>query len=86
MPRMTLVTPAIQRWIDEGRRDPEGLWARAAAELPHGEGIVAAGETAVQIVSQFGFVELFVRANWHGVGFVHEAEAASSASSMMARS
>lgn len=34
MPRMTLVTPAIQRWIDEGRRDPEGLWARAAAELP----------------------------------------------------
>ncbi len=32
--RMTLVTPIIQRWIDEGRRDPDALWARAADELP----------------------------------------------------
>jgi len=31
---MTLITPVIQRWLDEGRRDPEGLWARAAGELP----------------------------------------------------
>ena len=31
---MTLVTPIIQRWIDEGRRDPDGLWARAADDLP----------------------------------------------------
>src|SRR5215471_13928739 len=31
---MRLVTPVIQRWIDEGRRDPDGLWARAASELP----------------------------------------------------
>jgi acetyl-CoA synthetase len=31
---MTLVTPIIQRWIDEGRRDPDGLWARAADSLP----------------------------------------------------
>jgi hypothetical protein len=31
---MTLVTPTIQRWLDDGRRDPDGLWARAADELP----------------------------------------------------
>jgi hypothetical protein len=31
---MTLVTPIIQRWIDEGRRDPDGLWERAAEDLP----------------------------------------------------
>ena len=32
-PAMTLITPIIQRWIDEGRRDPDGLWAQAADEL-----------------------------------------------------
>jgi acetyl-CoA synthetase len=31
---MSLVTPVVQKWIDEGRRDPEGFWARAAHELP----------------------------------------------------
>ncbi len=31
---MTLITPTIQRLIDEGRRDPDGLWARAAGDLP----------------------------------------------------
>jgi len=31
---MTLITPVIQRWIDEGRRDPDALWARAAGDLP----------------------------------------------------
>jgi acetyl-CoA synthetase len=31
---MTLITPVVQRWIDEGRRDPDALWARAAGELP----------------------------------------------------
>ena len=31
---MNLVTPVVQKWIDEGRRDPEGFWARAARELP----------------------------------------------------
>ena len=31
---MTLVTPIIQRWIDEGRRDPDRLWERAAEGLP----------------------------------------------------
>jgi len=31
---VSLITPVIQRWIDEGRRDPDGLWARAADELP----------------------------------------------------
>ncbi|HWW85524.1 MAG TPA: acetate--CoA ligase [Vicinamibacterales bacterium] len=30
---MTLITPIVQRWIDEGLRDPEGLWERAAREL-----------------------------------------------------
>jgi acetyl-CoA synthetase len=31
---MTLVTPIVQRWLDDARRDPEGFWARAAKELP----------------------------------------------------
>lgn len=31
---MNLITPVLKRWIDDGRRDPEGLWARAADELP----------------------------------------------------
>src|SRR5262245_30521148 len=31
---MTLVTPVVQRWIDQGRRDPDALWARAADDLP----------------------------------------------------
>ena len=31
---MSLITPVVQRWIDEGRRDPDSLWARAALELP----------------------------------------------------
>ena len=31
---MALITPIIQRWIDEGRRDPDALWARAADDLP----------------------------------------------------
>ncbi|HEY1911087.1 MAG TPA: acetate--CoA ligase [Vicinamibacterales bacterium] len=29
-----LADPAVRRWIEDGRRDPEGFWARAAAELP----------------------------------------------------
>jgi len=28
------VTPAVQHWIEDGRRDPESFWARAAGELP----------------------------------------------------
>jgi acetyl-CoA synthetase len=28
------VTPAVRQWIDEGVRDPEGFWARAASDLP----------------------------------------------------
>jgi len=28
-----LVTPVIQRWIQDGLRDPEGFWERAASEL-----------------------------------------------------
>jgi acetyl-CoA synthetase len=31
---MSLITPTIQRWLDEGRRDPDALWARAADDLP----------------------------------------------------
>jgi acetyl-CoA synthetase len=31
---MGLVTPEIERWIDDGLRDPEAFWARAAHELP----------------------------------------------------
>jgi len=29
-----LVTPAVQRWIDDARRDPDAFWDRAARELP----------------------------------------------------
>jgi acetyl-CoA synthetase len=29
-----LVTPLVRRWLDDGLRDPEGFWARAADELP----------------------------------------------------
>jgi acetyl-CoA synthetase len=31
---VSLVTPLVKEWIDEGRRDPEGFWDRAARELP----------------------------------------------------
>ena len=31
---MSLVSPTVRRWIDDGLRDPEGLWERAARELP----------------------------------------------------
>ena len=31
---MSLITPTVQRWIDDGRRDPDALWARAADDLP----------------------------------------------------
>jgi acetyl-CoA synthetase len=31
---VTLVTPVVQRWIQDGLRDPEGFWERAADELP----------------------------------------------------
>jgi acetyl-CoA synthetase len=31
---MSLVTPIVQRWIDEARRDPDAFWARAADALP----------------------------------------------------
>ena len=29
-----LVSPVVQRWIDEGSQDPEGFWGRAADQLP----------------------------------------------------
>ena len=29
-----LLSPIVQRWIDDAKRDPEGFWARAAHELP----------------------------------------------------
>ena len=31
---MSLVTPIVRRWIDEGLQDPDAFWARAARELP----------------------------------------------------
>ena len=31
---MSLVTPVVQRWIDEARHDPDAFWDRAAKELP----------------------------------------------------
>src|SRR5688572_5154711 len=32
--RVIMITPVIQKWIDDARRDPEGFWAAAARELP----------------------------------------------------
>jgi acetyl-CoA synthetase len=29
-----LITPAVRRWIEDGRTDPDGFWGRAAADLP----------------------------------------------------
>jgi acetyl-CoA synthetase len=29
-----LITPIVQRWIQDGLRDPEGFWERAAEQLP----------------------------------------------------
>lgn len=34
MSPVSLVTPVVQRWLDDARRDPEGFWGRAAKELP----------------------------------------------------
>ena len=31
---MSLVTPLVQRWLDDAARDPEAFWDRAARELP----------------------------------------------------
>ena len=31
---MEIIPPIVQRWIDDGRRDPEGFWERAARRLP----------------------------------------------------
>ena len=31
---MTLITPVVQRWIDDARSDPEAFWDRAARQLP----------------------------------------------------
>ena len=31
---MPLITPIVQRWIQDGRLDPEGFWERAASQLP----------------------------------------------------
>jgi acetyl-CoA synthetase len=30
----SLITPIVNRWLEDGRRDPEGFWERAAGELP----------------------------------------------------
>lgn len=30
---MSLITPVVQRWIEDGRRDPDAFWERAAREL-----------------------------------------------------
>jgi acetyl-CoA synthetase len=31
---MTLITPVVNRWLQEAKDDPDGFWARAARELP----------------------------------------------------
>ena len=30
----SLITPIVNRWVEDGLRDPEGFWERAARELP----------------------------------------------------
>ena len=34
MSAASLITPIVNRWIEDGLRDPEGFWERAARELP----------------------------------------------------
>ncbi|MDR3747693.1 MAG: acetate--CoA ligase [Acidobacteriota bacterium] len=29
-----LISPVVQKWIDDAKRDPEGFWGRAAEQLP----------------------------------------------------
>jgi acetyl-CoA synthetase len=31
---MSLINPIVQKWIDEGKQDPDGFWERAADQLP----------------------------------------------------
>ena len=31
---MQIIPPVVRRWIEDGRRDPEGFWERAARRLP----------------------------------------------------
>jgi len=31
---VSTVNPVVQRWLEDGRRDPDAFWARAASELP----------------------------------------------------
>jgi acetyl-CoA synthetase len=32
--RSSLITPIVNRWMEDGLRDPDGFWERAARELP----------------------------------------------------
>ncbi len=32
--RMDMINPIVRRWCEDGERDPEGFWARAAEKLP----------------------------------------------------
>src|SRR5262245_56631069 len=34
MARVGVVNPVVQRWLEDGRRDPDAFWARAASQLP----------------------------------------------------
>ncbi|HUK37465.1 MAG TPA: acetate--CoA ligase [Vicinamibacterales bacterium] len=34
MSRSTLITPVVQRWIEDARQDPDAFWDRAARQLP----------------------------------------------------
>ena len=31
---MNLVSPIVQRWIEDAREDPEAFWGKAAEQLP----------------------------------------------------
>src|SRR2546429_4777475 len=31
---MNLITPVVQRWIEDARKNPEAFWGRAAEQLP----------------------------------------------------
>ena len=34
MSSRSLITPVVQRWLDDARTNPEAFWDRAARELP----------------------------------------------------
>ena len=45
-----MVTPIVQQWIEDGRRDPDAFWARAAGELPWQSAVAAFRRRGASVV------------------------------------